>query len=272
MPAAVFPEFTHVADPTITPSHLRIRPDVGWPAPQDVLTKMGDIFVAKDRGSLRTIVTGGIKHVTGWYPSYKAKRTQHWQGIPERTMVHVSEVDPSVVDYQTQPFRFEFAHGGSRHIYIADLWRLRSDGTNEIIEVKRDDKDLRDPEYRFKLACVAEICRRLDWTFAVYLKDEITTSLNHARNVELVQSRRFASVTADHVSRLSQHAEQVGIATTYGRVSAALEPDDHLIGNAVAQALMVRRRLSIDIKNPLHPDSAVVILPASNAQHQQTRH
>lgn len=166
----ITPRRPSLGDSTIMPSRLRIQ------AVENVEEDSGDaspatarLVVPHEGGALRTIITGTKKHATGVYPSRKTGRNQYWEGFPERLLMLDSEVDHNVIDYQTQPFRFEFVYDGRPYTYIADHCRQLRDGTVEVIEVKRTERDLEDPDYRLKLACVEELCRQVTWTFKVAL-------------------------------------------------------------------------------------------------------
>jgi hypothetical protein len=250
---------TMLRDPAVTPDRTRVRPLANMPEAGDELISMGDVYVASHGGSLRTF-TGNLAHENGWWPSYKRGRLQHWEGMTQRAYLLRCEVDPKVQWAQSEARRFEFTLAGKRRRYTCDVEVQRVDGSKKIIENKRDDRDLRDEDYRITLAGVAEICRRCGWTFEIVLAREIFSSDVHEDNVELFQSRRFAHVGPQHMRRLHNLLLKKGPESTYGELSEILEPDFPTGGAAVLQALVVRRQVHIDLEQHLFHETPVQIL------------
>lgn len=225
----------------------------------DELTAMAHMFVRADGGSLRTF-SGGLSHECGWWPSYKRGRVQHWEGITARYGTLLAECDPDIEWAQTEARRFEFILDGKRHRYTADQEQHRIDGSIRLVEYKRDARDLSDAGYRTTLAAVAEICRRCCIEFAIVYRDELFANRFHRANVELFSSRRFARVGDEHVRRLETLALKHGHGTSYGDLAAALEPNRPMAGKAVLQALLIRRRILIDLTSRIDDDTPVTIL------------
>lgn len=246
-------------DPAVTPDRTRLRRLDQLPEAGDELVSMGDIFVTKHGGSIRTF-TGNLAHENGWWPSFKRRRLQYWEGMTQRAYLLRCEVDPDVDWAQSEARRFEFPLGGRRHRYTCDVEVRKTDGSTEIVELKRDERDLDDEDYRLTLAGVAEICRRCGWTFKIVLAGEIFGGRHHRENVELFQSRRFARVGPEHLRRLEDFAFRQGQESTYGELAEALEPDFAPAGKAVLQALLVRRRVNIDLTQLLYDETPVQII------------
>lgn len=213
------------------------------------------------RGPVRPIITGLKKHPTGIYPSQKTGRTQYWEGS-ELLPTHEAETYPHIVDYQNQPFQLVFNHRGVQRCYTPDQIRQEVSGYIEVLEAKSDPRGFRDPEYRSLLDAVEERLADLKgWGFRRVVADEIFLTARHARNVGIVQSRRFVSVKPEHFALLAdlRRGEQVMFA--YGDLAKRFEPDNPLYGGAVVQALMVRRHLHIDLKAALSDQTVVWLLP-----------
>lgn len=209
-------------------------------------------------GSLRTF-NGGLAHINGWYPSRKAARVLHYEGEAQFHFVERCEVEFSVVRMGTESVRFEFVRNGKRQHYTADVELVFADGSITLVEIKRDEDDLSDPEYVAKLGLVREFCQDLGMRFRVMFKHEIWQSLTHRRNVALFCSRRFATVRPEHLERLERHAAEVGDDATYGSLAAVLEPACARSGEAVVQALTVARRVEIDLTRYLLDATPVTI-------------
>lgn len=247
-------------DPAIDASRTRIidRNDPDMPSVGEELTIMGEMIVRADGGSLRTF-HGNLAHENGWWPSFKRRRLQHWQGATQRNALMITECDFNVNWAQTEARRFRFPLDGSWRKYTCDLEVNKLDGTTEIWELKRDDRALEDPAYRLTLAGVDEICRRIGMRFRIVMANEIFASRQHRDNVELVASRRFVSVEPQHLRRLEAFAISHGCNTTYGELAKVLEPGWETRGRAIVQGLVVRRRVEVDLTRRLIGRTPVVI-------------
>ena len=238
-------------DPLISPSRAnlvsadRLLPSVG----KEFIVS-AEMFVSADGGSLRWF-DGAQAHETGWFPSWKRGRLQHWEGLTQKLSLLKAECDFEVLWAQTEARRFRFMLDGRWREYTCDLEIQLANGTTQIIENKADERSLRDPDYRLTLAGVNEICRRVGFQFHVVMRDEIFASRHHRRNVELFASRGFATVTPRHIRILEALANKGGPHTTYGHLSALLEPEFVPAGKAIVQALAVRRRVQIDLTDHL---------------------
>lgn len=223
------------------------------------LSELAEMYICPHGGSLRRFA-GALPHVNGWYPSFKRHRLQHWEGTAQLSMLQNSECDWSVLWAQSEARRFRFFIDGQMREYTCDLERRLADGTTEIIELKADERHLRDRTYRLILACVAEICRRIGFKFRIVFEDEIFENASHKFNVELFSSRAFRTVTPRHIRVLEDYAIKHGSQTTYGSLAQLLEPAFPVSGKAVIQALVVRRRIKIDLRHLITDQTIVKIL------------
>lgn len=250
-------------DPSYEPSNIRLRqlgitsdlhPDI---ASTD-LQSMGTVVLAEHGGSLRTF-SGGLPHVCGWWPSWKAQRVQHWEGLAAFNHLLTAECDPLVGRMQSEGIGFRFFVGGKWRGYTADadMW---IDGRRHVVEIKRSERDLRNPEYLLKLAAVAEICRRCAWIFRIVLASEIFVNRHHQENCERFAMRRFAHVHRRHINRLEAFAMRNGPETTHWELAHALAPRCIEAGEAVLQALTIQRRVAIDLTRRVQPNTPVSIL------------
>jgi hypothetical protein len=250
-------------DPVYEPSNIRLRqlgitsdlhPDIG----SAELESMGTVIVAEHGGSLRTF-SGGLPHVCGWWPSAKARRVQHWEGMAAFDHLLAAECNPLVGRMQSEGIGFRFFLGGKWLGYTADadMW---IDGRRHVVEIKRSERDLRNPEYLLKLAAVAEICRRCGWIFRIVLASEIFVNRHHRENCQRFAMRRFAHVHRQQINRLEGFAMRKGFETTYWDLAHALAPRCIEAGEAVLQALTIQRRVAIDLTRRVQPNTPVTIL------------
>lgn len=216
---------------------------------------LGQLVVTPNGSPIRSIITGRRRIVTGSYASRKARRAFPFEGMNERAFFMHSEVDTNVVDYRAQPFRFEFVLDGQKRVYIADCVRLLADGSIEVIEVKNDQRALRDLQYASKIERVWAICAALGWTFRVVLRQQLISPAVRYANIVEVQSRRHTRFDASH-EYVARHAlDRAGGQLALGEFADAL--GERQRGMAIAQAMMVGRLLDIDLTDPLSPNTLV---------------
>jgi hypothetical protein len=165
------------------------------------------------------------------------------------------EVDTNVVDYRAQPFRFEFTLDGKKRVYIADCARLLANSHFEVVEIKNDRRALRDPDYALKLERVSDLCTELGWAFRVVLKQQIINPPQRHANIDQIQSNRHTKFNDLHEYLVLSALERASGTTSLGALADALGGPPE--GMAIAQAMMVRRLIDIDLGKPLAADSTV---------------
>lgn len=174
----------------------------------------------------------------------------HWEGLTQLHAIFWAQTQQNVLWAQTEAVRFRFKLA-KWHEYTCDLEVAYVDGPIEIVELKSDDHGLTKPDYVMKLAAVAEICRVLGWRFAIRTFEEVVTSHHHRHNLLLFASRAFATVLPRHIRRLEGYAVHHGLDAHYGELAMVLEPEWPVGGKAVIQALVVQRRIEIDLRRRL---------------------
>jgi hypothetical protein len=236
-------------DPAIRPDRTRLIPrDEHMPLADDRLTSMGEMIMEASGGSLRTF-NGDRAHENGWWPGWKRRRLQHWEGTAQRFALLAAECDFTVEWAQTEPCLLRFPIGNVWYEWFADLQVSRFDGPDELWEIKRDERQLEDPEYRLKLAGADEICRRIGMRFRLVMADEIVVNRHHRDNLETFAGRRFVTIAPEHLRRFEAFAVNRGTETTYGELANAIDPRCPARGAAVIQGLVVRRRVEIDLRD-----------------------
>jgi len=228
------------------------------PRTWEAIHSTGRIVVTPDGRPIRSAITGRRHTVTGSYSSQKTRRTHPHESMIEHAFLQESEVDVDVVDFRSQPFRFEFSLEGRPRIYIADICRVLSSGAVEVVEVKADRKHLRDPEYAAKLAVVGEMCRQIGWRFRTVTKDRLFTPPARRANILLVQSKGKAEFTTRDVYAAIEAIDEAGGEAEFGSVCAVLGGTQ--IGAARVMAMMVGRILKIDLQRPINPRSRVSLV------------
>ncbi|MFN3725449.1 MAG: hypothetical protein ACK4SZ_04010 [Allosphingosinicella sp.] len=250
-------------DESEAPSSARLRafgisPELHPDLRSDELVTMAQVITAEDGGSLRTF-SGGLQHECGWFPSYKAHRLQHWEGISARNFIVESECNPRVGRMQSEGVRFRFYLPPKWHTYTADM-DMTVDGVRHVVEVKPRADAIGDEEYRLVLSAVAEICRRCGWVFRLVLGTEVFANRHHRDNCELFAARRFVRVSERVIDKLEGFAMKRGAETTYGELAEVLAPGCTPLGEALIQALSVRQRIEIDLTTRVYHRTPLRIL------------
>ena len=219
------------------------------------LTVAGRIVLTPDGRPIRGVLTGHKLNMTGKYASRKAGRGQVFESHNELAFYQECEVDPRVVDYRAQPFRFEFVLDGQLRRYIPDCVRLLDSGRIEVVEVKADSRFLRDADYSAKLSEVAKICALIGWTLALAIGERIHLPRVRRENIKLIQQDRMAVFDEGHVYRARAALAQRGGEGLFGEIASAIEAAQK--GHAILRALMVARLVQIDLDPPLTDESRV---------------
>lgn len=210
-------------DAAFVPDRTRLTPVADLRFADESLTAMGEMIAQTDGGSLRTF-NGNRAHENGWWLGYKAGRLQHWEGTTQRYALLAAECDFTVEWAQSEPCLLRFPLGGRWRECWADLHVSRVDGPDELWEIKRDDRQLEDEDYRLTLAGADEICRQIGMRFRLVMADEIVEDCFRRDNLELFASGRFLAVPPEHLRRFERFAITEGTETTYGRLANAVRP------------------------------------------------
>lgn len=235
-----------------------ISPELHPDLRSEELVTMAQVITAEDGGSLRTF-SGGLQHECGWFPSYKAHRLQHWEGISARNFIVESECNSRVGRMQSEGIRFHFFLPPKWHTYTADM-DMTVDGVRHVVEIKPRKDAIGNEQYRLVLSAVAEICRRCGWVFRLVLGTEIFANRHHRDNCELFASRRFVRVSERVIDRLEGFAMKRGAETIYGELAEVLAPGCTPLGEALIQALTVRQRVEIDLAQRVYHRTPIRIL------------
>lgn len=239
------------------PGRLRVRRIVEEEQPDDDLVAMGSIEIATAGTSIRTF-SGKRASEVALMPCPKSHRLLHVEGATAESYVVSQQVEHSTVAIKTEGMRVRF--DGGRH--DPDVILHRADGTLAVREIKRSEDDLRDPRLRRNIAAAAEILRRSGIDYALVFRAEIFAHSRHRRQAHLFASRGFAHVSRRQLDALDDRAASGGPHATWGELVALLGRRDRIGAVASAQALVVRRRVEIDLTQRVHDDLSIVLHPA----------
>jgi hypothetical protein len=125
-------------------------------------------------------------------------------------------------------------------------------------------QQLASPEYAEKLAAVRDVCESLGWRFRVLGRQQLFEPHIVYANIDLIQSRRMVQFDQVHAYQAMELLERGTGETTLGDLSDVLGGEPR--GLAIAQAMMVRRLVAIDLNGLLTAESQVAaITPRSLA-------
>jgi hypothetical protein len=235
-------------------SRIRVRRMVEENEPDDELVAMATIQRSLDGRSL-TNFSGGKAHVNGFVCCPKSHHMLHVQGTGQEDLVRREQTVWNTTEIVTEGWVIKWRDGEHR----PDVQITGADGRIWLIEVKRNERDLVDPRLRRNIAYASEVLRRCDIGYELVFENEIFESPRHRRNVELFASRGFVHVSRVQFGRLANHVAGKGAASTFGELTDLLSPHDALLGAAVVQGLVVRRRLEVDLTKRITADTPVTI-------------
>lgn len=226
-------------------------------------------------GPVRNVHKRGKRKPIGRYPSLKVGRSLLWESVHERQMMWICEADAGIVRYADQPNRLAIRDPDDKtkeFLYVPDLLIGYADGRDEIVEVKKNARELDPdeyPDYVRKLERAAEIYRSQGFHFRVAVAEIDILLEPMLSNANAIQSCRFTKV--DTLARLRFHEAitTAGGSLTLGEAVEILSPtksrfDPHAA--ALVKALIVRREASVDLRMALDFDAKVSVVKKSGAR------
>lgn len=193
----------------------------------------------------------GYLRVPSMYPSVKTGRSIACEADHERALVEISEADPNVVTYVSQPHRLEIYLGPGRPlIYFPDLRRDLADGTVEIIETKKNYREVTKREaYERKLSFAERIYGRKGWQYRIMTAEQELGPSTLLSNSRVISGDRSALVETDDVLALQLWGTSEA-KPTYGgamNVIQAASKTNREQARAKLHALIVERLVHLDI-------------------------
>ena len=223
------------------------------------------MFVAADGGPIRTIVGNAHSHWTGEEPSKKTGLPNPYEGPTEYALIVESELRSDVLSYRTQAFRLQLMVGTGVEQWICDhLRQIRIPGGYliEAIECKPDLSYIGQPEERQRMLAVKRVIQGMGWKFRVLYEKDVRGCGERQINFGRIYARRTACVTEQAMAAFERLVVQ-SPHTTFKILREALSPERGR-GEAMAQALICRGRVTVDLDRVLFDGPPVHPLPASN--------
>jgi len=114
----------------------------------------------------RNVRTNG-KNIRGVITS-KTGRTIQYESFNEFKLILLLERDPNVIDYCSQPEKFDFIDWtGKHHTYIPDFKVWKKDGSIEIHEVTLEKRRVRE-NMIIREKAGRDICKKRGWKFVLH--------------------------------------------------------------------------------------------------------
>ncbi|GMN14872.1 hypothetical protein MTsPCn7_26520 [Altererythrobacter sp. MTPC7] len=212
------------------------------------------ITILEHGGKHPVLINRGQRHSRSFFPSAKVNTVQFVEGLAEERVAKYYEIHGPSIDYQCHQLMIQFMLNRRLRKYISDLSRAFVDAKGvvvpELIEVKRFPGDLRDDDYKEKLAAVRELLRSIGWRFTIINDREMFSPPELLPNVERIFVRRYAGLDEKECSA-AEEIIKAGAPVTWGEFRRAVAPTDPLQGDAVIETLIARGKLLTDLEQYL---------------------
>lgn len=238
------------------PGRLRVRQLVEDENFDDEVVAMGRIDMSSDGRSLRTF-SGKKASEVAIMNCAKSHHMLHVEGATAEKYVISQQVAHEALAIATEAMVVSWS--GGRH--LPDVLLYREHGGFVVREIKRDENDLRNPKLRRNIAIASEILRRASIDYSIVYRREIFANIRHRKNAHLFASRGFAHVSRSQLDALDDRLASRGPEATWGEIVELLDPFDRIGAVASAQALVVRRRIEIDLTQRVHDGLPIILHP-----------
>lgn len=215
-------------------------------------TLAATIYQRDDGGPMRPVGRRRGMRPGGLYYSQKMGRLVGYESANEKCDFYRAEVDTRVIRYREQPHTIEAIIFGEVRRYTPDREDHLTTDKIEIVEVKDEFEEAKDPAYTAKIEYFAEIYERMGWSFRLTTRDQIMAPTSFG-TIENIQRFRRTSYTRADVNAVR--------AVFNGRAACRLGELAAIFPAGVAMpklcAMMVGRELALDIASKLEPTSTV---------------
>lgn len=238
------------------PGRLRVRQMVEEEDLDDEVVAMGKIDISSDGRSLRTF-NGKKASEVAIMNCPKSHHMLHIEGATAEKYVISQQVTHETIAIATEAMVVSW--NGGRH--LPDVLLYQEQGGFVVREIKRDENDLRKPKLRRNIAIASEILRRAGIDYSIVYRREIFANIRHRKNAHLFASRGFAHVSRCQLDALDDRLASRGPEATWGEIVELLDPFDRIGAVASVQALVVRRRIEIDLTQRVHDGLPIILHP-----------
>jgi hypothetical protein len=228
------------------------------------LRTKADIEHGTGGGPAREVHQRGKRKPIGRYPSFKARRALTWESVHERQVMWQCEADPEIVHFAAQPHKVTIRlpeWDGKTMVYYPDLLRRYASGREEIIEVKKNLREIEDePEYAYKLELAQMVYEAKGYNFKILTAEDDIEIEPFLTNVQTIQRYRFTRINTLDRLKFHETLDAAGGPLAFARaveaVSASRSKFDPT-AIAFVYAMVVRREAWIDIRGHFGHDTPI---------------
>ena len=224
----------------------------------DLLNTHAVMTVCNNGSPMRHVIKNGGKRITGVYTSVKTGRPVPWESFAERQEFHLHEVKSDVVGYFAQHHTLSYQFNGVLESYTPDNVVEYDNGTVEALEIKRNFFPDLEPELAEKYRRVEKIYAGIGWGFHIRRACSLEEDPIAFKNVFDIQRAR--NTLFDYFDEMAVRdciVSAGGIARLDAVLTAIGGP--RYCAEAKLFAMIVRRIVSIDLKQRVSPHSPVCI-------------
>lgn len=235
----------------------------------EVRTIMADIEIDKivfsERGGqLREPANGARMIETFIYPSKRYRRSFSGEGRVEEKVTLQAEVLSNYVNYLPQLCRIEAKYKGKSVSAIPDFGRVMIGSIPELGEAKYDFAGFNTPRALLQQAITRCGAMAMGWGYTQCTHSNLGTPA-FIKAVNDIQMCRFLHVTLREeqvMSKILRKHSSVALGDLADELSNCTVRGRHLV-----YAMMVRRKLAIDLQSPLSSASMVRLPPTLPLSH-----
>ncbi len=191
------------------------------------------------------------KQIVGNFSSCKMKTSVWYNSALNRDFMYWLEFDPDVVSYTTPAISFDYYESGKLKQYIPDFQVVRHQ-KKQIIDVK-SKKTLEGDQYKLVYQRLLNICDSAGWTFIALSELEVRREPIFS-NIKLLYRYARESFSIDEYRdclKIIRSQMPASLADIYQIL------DCHKIPRNVLFKLIFCCSVEIDLKQPIHIDSAI---------------
>jgi hypothetical protein len=201
----------------------------------------------------RKITNSGTKKVIGKFPSVKLMKAVWWESQLERDFIYLLEFDPDVLSYKEQPLAIFYNSNGKKRRYTPDFLVERAD-KRQIIEVKPEEDAIKE-ENALLFKSVAPLFNKKGYEFLI-ATDVMIRTQPRLSNIKLLTKYARTPINPQHQIECYEFFTR--------KQEACLDEVIHFFaakneGIQVVYSLLYHGVLTIDLMQPIEPDSLVLL-------------
>jgi hypothetical protein len=201
----------------------------------------------------RKITNKGTKKVIGKFPSMKLMKVVWWESQLERDYIYLLEFDPDVISYKEQPLTIYYNSNGKKRRYTPDFLVERA-AKRQIIEVKPEEHVTKE-ENALLFKSVTPLFNQEGYEFLIATDTMIRTQ-PRLSNIKLLTKYARTPINPQHQIECHEffaRKQEASLDEIINFFAAKHE------GIQVVYSLLYHGVISIDLMQPIEPDSLVLL-------------